>query len=211
MRRELESIRVSGLQRDFAGVDDSLLCSARFFGQVVSVVRARFDALRRYNEGRRNEFTGIIEQDGPWYASGRVNPRLLMPSSPSRDGSMRPPLPKSATLICPPMGVIAIGTLAGFRSFMQHSHLVSGRYRVGDLQQYLQPALERDLLLTTLALSPFGQVRPAVFALQIIRRCGEIPFEQAHEILPLAQRFLEKAGQRDLSLETLKRTPPERI
>ena len=51
-----------------------------------------------------------------------VNPRLVMPSAPSRAGTSSDALPKSATLICGvPSGVDATRMLAGLRSLCRRS------------------------------------------------------------------------------------------
>ena len=75
---------------------------------------------------------------------------------------------------------------------MQHSNVVRGGHGLGNVNQQLQPGFERNLGEASLHVGPFRQVRSGILALQKERRRLKIPFQDADELRPVAQRFAQE-------------------
>ena len=91
--------------------------------------------------------------------------------------------------------------VGGFEVLMQHADAMRGGHRLGRFNQQRQPGREGIRSSPPWLAAHSSQVLPAVFAFQVEGRRVEVPLQHAHEIRPIAQRFLEETGQGDLALQ----------
>src|SRR3984957_12914012 len=74
---------------------------------------------------------------------------------------------------------------------------------LGDINQEVQTSVERNVSKSVVCERPFRQVRTGILAFEKKRRGFEIPFQDAYKLRPVAERFPEEAGNRDLAFQAL--------
>ena len=85
---------------------------------------------------------------------------------------------------------------------MQHAGAVRGRDGLGDAQEQFEAgAAIQGREATLAAAGPFLQVLATVLTLEEERRCLEVPVDDAHQVVALAERLDQHAIQRRLTLQ----------